>query len=320
MLNIMGSTKLQIHFCIWGRSRMLKLALGVGAVGLALAASMVPSRPALAWGDEGHKVVALVAQAYLEPAARKRVAALLAADTDTLTAHDIAAEATWADKYRDANEGGARARTREWHFVDIELSAPSLDQACFGHPPVPPGALASNGPAHDCVVDKVREFAAELAGPGTPPEEQVVALKFLLHLVGDVYQPLHASDDHDRGGNDKRVSAPGFRAGNLHHYWDTEFVNQLGPDPQGVASDLIESITQDQVSAWSRGGPADWAQESFALARDDAYGQLPQPTARGSIRLSDDYVTMATQDVATQLGKAGVRLAMVLNQALGPKP
>jgi hypothetical protein len=116
------------------------------------------------------------------------------------------------------------------------------------------------------------------------------------------------------------VSAPGFRAGNLHHYWDTEFVNQLGPDPQGIASELIESITQDQVNAWSRGGPADWAQESFALARDDAYGQLPQPTAHGSIRLSDDYVTMATQDVATQLGKAGVRLAMVLNQALGAKP
>ena len=59
--------------------------------------------------------------------------------------------------------------------MDIELSAPSLNQACFGHPPVPPGALASNGPAHDCVVDKIQEFAVELAEPGTHPKSGSLA-------------------------------------------------------------------------------------------------------------------------------------------------
>lgn len=192
--------------------------------------SLAAACPAFAWGDQGHEVIALIAQSYLEPGVRRQVNALLSADTDTLTAHDIASEATWADKYRGSNEDGARERTREWHFVDIEIDGPDLDQACFGHPKPPPGVRASKGPAHDCVVDKIEEFSAELASPNTSPEERIVALKFLLHFVGDVHQPLHAADKHDRGGNDDRVSAPGFKAGNLHHFWDTEFIQQLGPD------------------------------------------------------------------------------------------
>ena len=75
---------------------------------VAVALSSGHARTALAWGDEGHEVVALVAQAFLEADVRKRVTALLAADTDSLTAHDIASEATWADKFRDANVDGSR--------------------------------------------------------------------------------------------------------------------------------------------------------------------------------------------------------------------
>jgi hypothetical protein len=176
---------------------------------------------------------------------------------------------------------------------------------------------AADGPAQDCVVDKIQEFAAELGNINTDPEEQIVALKFLLHFVGDLHQPLHASDDNDRGGNSKKVSAAGFHAGNLHHFWDTSFVEELGPDAKSIASDLVGHISPDQVQAWSKGGPGDWAQESFQIAKDDAYGQLPQPNTKGTYRLTDDYVSMGTQDVATQLTKGGVRLAFILNQALG---
>jgi hypothetical protein len=293
---------------------MIRFAL---AVSLCVAAfNLAQTGRALAWGDEGHEVVALVAQSFLEPDVRKRVNALLAADTDNLTAHDIASAATWADKFRDANENGSREKTRQWHFVDIEITAPNLDEACFNHPPIPTGTTASDGPVADCVVDKIQEFAAELANPATDIEEQVAALKFVLHFVGDVHQPLHSSDDHDRGGNDKRVSASGLSAGNLHHFWDTEFVDQLGPDAKTIASDLIGHITKDQQQHWQTGGPADWAQETFRIAKDDAYGQLPEPNTHGSFRLTDDYVTTATNDAAIQLSKAGVRLAMILNQAL----
>lgn len=211
---------------------------------------------------------------------------------------------------------GSREKTRQWHFVDIEIKAPNVDAACFNHPAIPSGRPASDGPAADCVVDKIQEFAAELANPATDVEEQVVALKFLLHFVGDIHQPLHSSDDNDRGGNDKRVSANGIKANNLHHFWDTEFVDQLGPDAKTIASDLIGHITKDQQQQWQGGSPSDWAQEAFQLSSEDAYGQLPAPGSRKSYRLSDDYVTMAANDVSIQLSKAGVRLATMLNQAL----
>jgi hypothetical protein len=78
-------------------------------------------------------------------------------------------------------------------------------------------------------------------------------------------------------------------------------------------------MSADEVQAWSRGGASDWALETFRIGRDDAYDRLPQPDARGSFPLLDDCIAMATRDVATQLAKAGVRLAFVLNTVLQPK-
>jgi len=284
-----------------------------GTLALGLASNIAQPRTALAWGDDGHKVVALIAQSLLEADVRTRVNALLASDTDSLTPHDITSAATWADKWRDANVNGARQKTRQWHFIDIEIASPDLDQACFNHPSLRSGTVASNGPAADCVVDKIEQFAAELANPATDLEEQVVALKFLLHFVGDLHQPLHSSDDNDRGGNDKKVSASGIKAGNLHHYWDTEFVAPLETDAKTIASDLIGHISKDQGKAWQAGSPSDWAIESFQIAKADVYGLLNEPSSRGSYRLSEKYIKTATDDV----GRAGVRLAFVLNKALG---
>ena len=143
-----------------------------------------------------------------------------------------------------------------------------------------------------------------------------MALKFLLHFVGDLHQPVHASDDHDRGGNDKKVAASWIKAGNLHHYWDTEFVALLETDAKSIASDLIGHISKDQRKQWQAGSPSEWAKESFLVAKTDAYGLLSEPSARGSYGLSDKYVKTATADVALQLSKAGVRLAFLLNNAL----
>src|ERR1700747_2257334 len=89
---------------------------------LLLAAVTAVPHPAVAWGNEGHEIIALVAEHYLDPAARAKVASLLAADTDTLTDHDIASEATWADKSRDSDRFTTKIRyqaTRLWHFVYI---------------------------------------------------------------------------------------------------------------------------------------------------------------------------------------------------------
>jgi hypothetical protein len=285
-------------------------------------AAAVP-HPAFAWGDKGHEIIALIAEHYLDPAARTKVVRLLAADTDTLTQHDIANEATWADKYRDGDRDTTRIRyeaTRQWHFVDIELTKPDLASACFGHPRLAQGVPASMGPPQACVVDKINQFAAELGNPTTASSEQLLALKFLLHFVGDLHQPLHAADNHDAGGNKKLVAAHGPRPGNLHGYWDIEFVEELGTDPRQVAANLIGQISEAQRQEWSSGTPADWAMEAFALARSDAYGLLPRPDDRGAYTLPMAYVERAVRDVALQLSRAGIRLALVLNKALSGSP
>jgi hypothetical protein len=274
---------------------------------------------AQAWGDQGHRIIALIAERYLDPTALAELGVMLGGDTDSLTPHDIAGESMWADKYRasDRNGTGERyRRTRQWHFVDIELDNPNLDQACHNHPRLPPTTLASRGPADACIVDKIDQFEAELAKPETTPEERLVALKFLLHLVGDLHQPLHAADDHDAGGNRKQVIVDGFTANNLHHFWDIEFVERLGGDPPETALCVIAGISDEQRRGWAHGTPADWAMESFALGRDHAYGALPAARADGAYELPSTYLDAATRDVAMQLSKAATRLALLLNRAL----
>jgi nuclease S1 len=272
---------------------------------------------AVAWGDEGHEVIGLIAEHYLTAAARARVAALLGGDDSGLVARDIAHESTWADKYRDSDRDSSRARylaTRNWHFVDLEIRGPDLDRACGGRPALPRGTPVSQGPADDCVVDKIEQFTAELEDSSTAESERRLALQFLLHFVGDVHQPLHASDDHDQGGNRKMVQAAGIPTDNLHHDWDVEFVRRLGTGEREVADELIARISDADRARWSRGTPADWAMESYGVAKAHAYGLLP--AASGVSHLTAGYVADATRVTGEQLSKAGVRLAWLLNQAL----
>ncbi len=288
--------------------------IAAGTLALALAISLAHPRPAMAWGDDGHKTVALVAEHYLVPAAKKQVDAILAADTDNLTQHDIASEATWADKFRQKHR-----ETASWHFTDIEITDPDLNEACNGRQPLPTGTLASNGPAKDCVVDKIEQFAVELADPKTDAEEKLVALKFLLHFVGDLHQPLHSADNNDRGGNSVKVMVDGFphkSRDELHGFWDTQFVDALGRPPAALANRLVAQITPEQEAEWKQGTPDDWAMEAFNIAFDDVYGDPPLST-NGVQHLDAAYVARAEKDVALQLSRAGVRLAAVLNKALG---
>jgi hypothetical protein len=290
------------------------------AVACFLAGFCASGRPAQAWGDEGHETIALIAEHYLTPATRARVALILAGDDSGLVARDIAHEATWADKYRDSDRNGTRARyqaTRNWHFVDLEIhGSPDLSRACYGRQQLPVGTAASAGPAEDCIVDKIEEFSAELADSHTSERERRLALQYLLHLVGDLHQPLHASDDHDQGGNRKLADAPGLPENNLHYEWDTAFVERLGPDPAAIAQRLTADLMDAELRRWSLGTPDDWAQETFAVGKEHAYGMLPAPGLSGRYRLTDAYLADAVAVSAQQLRKAGVRLAFVLNRCL----
>jgi hypothetical protein len=289
---------------------MLRPTLAAIAVLLAFA----PATSASAWGYQGHEVIAALARGYLTPAVRAKVDALLAADPDPLTAPDMLARATWADAWRSAGH----RETAPWHFVDIELDHPDVAGACFGFPAS--SQPASAGPENDCVIDRLDAFTRELADPATSQREKILALKYVLHFVGDLHQPLHAADNHDRGGNCVPLALGGARTVNLHSYWDSGVVAPLGGDPAAAAAQLQARITRAQKAQWERGDAASWAQEAYAVARTTAYwpglagGCAPD---RAPVSLPSGYEARAEAAAALQLERAGVRLALVLNRALG---
>jgi hypothetical protein len=303
---------------------------------LAVVLALAPAA-ARAWGDKGHQVIAQLAWRALAPDARAEVERLLALDRTPLAMGDGGStrdsfdrQSTWADYYRDTQRrpglSPERIHSYTWHFADIELQDGSLEQACRGFPALVPGTAASDGQDPDCIVNKLEQFAAELASPAVPDAEKLLALKFLLHFVGDVHQPLHAADDHDRGGNDKLAIAGGTRAP-LHRHWDVTFVELLAgatagrPDAAAILAALPAASAED-IAAWQRDpNPRRWALESFAVARDEVYGGLPAPSGTSPDgkpihALEGAYVDRAKRVVATQLARAGYRLAALLTSAL----
>ena len=261
-----------------------------------LCASALGPTSAWAWGREGHRIVALIAAHRLTHAARAQVADLLGANVHGA----MEAASTWADEIRDEHP-----ETERWHFVDIEISAAGYD-------------AARDCPGGNCVVSQIRRDERLVADTRLTTSARAEALRFLIHFVGDIHQPLHCADHHDRGGNDVRVMLRGEET-NLHAVWDTTVVAALGDDPAAVSAGLEARITPRQARAWSRGGPADWANESFAIAKRTIYG--PLRAAEGEpIQLPDDYAIRERPVAAEQLEKAGVRLAMVLNTAFSAPP
>lgn len=277
-----------------------------------LAAAAAPAS-ALAWGREGHTVVAQIARGYLTPKAAAAVDALLAADTDAVTSPDLGSRASWADAWRKDHR-----ETTEWHFVDIEIDHPDLASACFGFPAS--ATPASAGPAKDCVVGRLDAFERELADPKTDPAERLLAFKFVLHFVGDLHQPLHAADNQDRGGNCVLLALGASRTVNLHSYWDTVVVEAIEPDAAKLAATLSSQITPADRKAWEKGDPRSWAMESFGLAKSTVYTFGSKPGCASDvapIAPPDGYDDQAKAAVALQLKKASVRLAYELNRALG---
>ena len=256
---------------------------------------MCGASEALAWGADGHRAVARVAANLLEPQVAQKVSALLGENQGVGDA--MAEAATWADEHKSPATG-------PWHFTDIPVSATEYDRG-------------RDCPQQKCSVEQASVQLAHLADRSLTDAARTQAIRYVIHLVADIHQPLHSADNHDRGGNDVRVTLAG-RTYNLHHVWDTEVVRAIGPDAPAVASKVLGSLTQEQVNAWATGQPVDWANEAHALARQDVYGTWVHGADGNTtpIILPRDYLSNASSIAAQQLGKAGVRLAMALNAAL----
>ncbi len=245
---------------------------------------LVPSH-ALAWGAEGHEIVAALALRELTPAARREVDRLLGGAV--MMVH----EASWADEIREA-----RPQTSAWHYVDIPLEAGSYDAArdCAGG---------------DCVVGQIEQDLRLLRDRRQGDGARAEALRFLIHFVADVHQPLHAEDNDDQGGN--RVHARlGRERASLHKLWDVDVVEPLGPDPDAIADGLARALTEAQRQDWQSGTPARWANEAHAIAREHIY---PPLGGARDVRLPRDYAYREAPLARILLAKAGVRLAWLLN-------
>jgi hypothetical protein len=271
---------------------IVSVTLAVGAL-----VALTPASHALAWGAEGHAVVADIAEAHLTDAARLQVRALLEAEGKT----NLDQVSSWADMVRLQ-----RRETGPWHYVDIPLAADGYDPArdCAGG---------------QCVVAKIDDFTAVLAASKAISTERVEALKWVVHFVGDVHQPLHAEDDGDKGGNAVPVVGFGKRA-NLHSIWDTALIEADDRDETDLAKKLDARITPQMIKQWSGSTPAAWAVESHRIAQTVGYGML-ETTPVAGVKPEPEVIDAAYREAATKaielrLEQAGIRLAAALNQAL----
>lgn len=256
------------------------------------------------WGPQGHRLVALVAANHLSPAARKGVQALLGDES-------LDGVAVWADDIRDD-----LAQTSPWHFVNIPIDGARYDRDrdCPRQPGV---AAGSRGDAwRDCVVDRIRYNEERLANRRVDRADRAIALKFLVHLIGDLHQPFHALG-LERGGNGIRVSvfgSPncGYPDGtrfpcNLHSLWDSELIAHRRLNDRAYAAELERQISARRWRA--SGSAAEWAMESHALAKA---ALLPE---RGEA--NEAYYRTHIAKVDERLALGGLRLARAINGALG---
>jgi hypothetical protein len=212
---------------------------------------------------------------------------------DSLLGDSTMAEvATWADEIRPK-----RLYTAPYHFVDIPLAITSYDSArdCKGG---------------RCVVHAIAAYRATLADTTQPRVKRIEALKFLIHFVGDIHQPLHDADNHDRGGNQVSVHLGGH-ATNLHSAWDSGLLAVTGFTEDEYLTLLQQKLATLDTAALGAGTVKQWAEESHHLAAVNAY-HFP-----ASHDLNTPYISANIPVIELQLIRAAVRLARMLNEVLG---
>lgn len=274
-----------------------------------LLVASIASTTVQAWGPQGHRLVALVATNHLTQTARQNVRWLLGDAS-------LADVAIWADQYREEN-----SQTSFWHYVDIPLDATSYDRDrdC----PTQPGVLARGRGDRwrDCAMDRILYNEERLANTSLDRADRAIALKFLVHLIGDLHQPLHALGV-ERGGNGIPVSAFGsttctYDEGtpypcNLHGVWDTTLIAQRRLDDRQYLAALEQQIKRHHWDRIATGSPEEWAMQSHALAK---VALLP-PQAN----VDERYYRAQMPVIDEQLALGGLRLAAVLNRSFSRPP
>lgn len=250
----------------------------------AFAAALNPS-PALAWGKTGHRTVAAIADTELSGLARAHVKQLLGVES-------LDEAATWPDDMRADPSPFWQETASPWHYVTLN------------------GLTYDHAPPEGDALEALARFSKTLRDPAASLADKQLALRFIVHLVGDLHQPLHAGKCCDRGGNDVKVTWFG-KPTNLHAAWDSALVDYEQLSFTELAAKLERHISNQQVIAWWDVNPRDWVSES-ARIRDSVYPAAAKDGA-DLPDLSYAYVYRFTPVMESQLQKAGIRLAAYLN-------
>jgi hypothetical protein len=213
--------------------------------------------------------------------------------------------ATWPDCVRPLRDGRFGYLAVD-HYEDVPLCGVALK--------------ATYCPDGRCITDEARLAMGVLKDRRRSATERLQALEEVAHFIGDIHQPLHAADNGDHGGNLVRVRENGDLRTNLHHLWDDTVVEYaVGTDEASAEAALRPSIAA-HAKEWSAGDVDGWLMESHQIAVHYVYAKLAHPPACGQVaepqEIGREYLEGAKPIVRAQLAKAGVRLALVLNQAL----
>jgi hypothetical protein len=256
-----------------------------------------------------------IATGYLTAKARAQASELLRNDRlaggEPSGRRTLGEVANWADEIKEFEWGKRRS---SWHYDDVPLCGPAeFSRYCRG------GRCASAQLARQIEL---------LGDPRSRMRARNEALKWVVHLVGDIHQPLHAANRGDRGGNRVHVSFfgqrdnPPYGSLNLHAIWDEQMVARLIAERGGERAIVSAPIADSDRRTWERGSIADWIAESHTLARDRVYAPLPVAASCTDeiaevVALGEPYYAGAAPLIEVQIRKAGVRLARVLNESLG---
>ncbi|ORZ29641.1 S1/P1 nuclease [Catenaria anguillulae PL171] len=286
---------------------------------LAVLTLLLVASTANAWGRTAHQAVATLAYSNLTPAAKSAVDSIISASSDISS---IQHASTWPDEIK-----GQRPETGSQHYINYSADEQPMRGKCANTAQLP--STCDNSA---CVVTAIALYSQALANSNKqqPTAESAEYLAFLVHFVGDLAQPLHASG-FEKGGNGVNVKFRGKRA-NLHAAWDGSIPEQTikqqyGGDAQrwiGYLSNLVKPGDAKAECAAS-GDPksvdgvtkcaASWAEDSTALVCSTVY---PTGFQIGQ-EISTDYYQAVYKTVDVQVAKAGLRLAALLNKILGGK-
>ncbi len=261
--------------------------------------AMLPS-PVHAWGRKGHAAIADIAAANLTPTAQAQVSNLLKDDLDAAgrpSGRSTLAEiASWADEIRDA---APKDTYRGWHTRGNPVCSETLSSCKRG----------------DCVDQKIAEYTAILRDNSQPHRARNEALKWIIHLIGDLHMPLHSGSNQDRAGQDIQVRLIGLRTNRnatLHTVWDGELAIlalKKWPPPD-----------KPEPLLWADDTPEEWMREARLIAHQYVYQPLPGfvcgQVFNSPVELDTNYQQQAIPVIREQMTKAGLRLARWLNQIL----